>query len=490
MSSLFDRVYAYVEKYHMLAAGDVVAAGISGGADSVCLLFVLSALREKIPFRLSAVHVNHGIRPEAGEDADYVRTLCDGLQIPFYLYETDVAAYAKEQGISTEEAGRKVRYEAFREVLKKESQEESPQGKVKIAVAHHMDDRAETMLFHLFRGSGLAGLCSIRPYREDDDGVAVIRPLLGFRREEIEAYLSEKNISWCEDSTNGEDVYIRNRIRHKILPCAEQDIVPKATLHMCRTADLLTEAEDFIRQETQKAYTGCVREKKEQLFIIDRKKFTDCHVCLQKNILLCVLKKLTAAGKDITSAHIEQLLSLFNREGNRQIGLPYQITGERKYDIVVISKTTGDEKKDFPEEWTVPVVLPAPGEPEQFILLPDKTLLGFQVIICEKTINIPQNQYTKWFDYDKIEKPLKIRTRRKGDYLTIDDKGSKKSLQDYMVNEKILKEMRDQIPLLCEDQHVLWVMGHRISSFYKINENTKYILQVQLRGGQESGGTC
>lgn len=138
---------------------------------------------------------------------------------------------------------------------------------------------------------------------------------------------------------------------------------------------------------------------------------------------------------------------------------------------------------------SVPVDLPKPGEGEKEVFLPDGNSVIFSIINCEKSINIPQNRYTKWFDYDKIEKSLVLRTRQKGDFLTIDDRFSRKSIQDYMVNEKIPRSIREEMPLLCEENHVLWVPGYRISSFYKINENTKYILQVQLRGGQIDVGT-
>ena len=492
MNGLFDKVSAYVNQYHMLAAGDAVAAGVSGGADSVCLLFVLSELRKKIPFRLMVVHVNHKIRPEAGEDAAYVHALCNKLGIPFYLYEEDVTAYAREKGISAEEAGRMIRYEAFRTVLRKEAPQEYAGGKVKIATAHHMDDRAETMLFHLFRGCGINGLCGIRPVREDKDDVTVIHPLLGIRRREIETFLKQENIPWCEDSTNAEDVYVRNRIRHKILPCAEQEIAPGAVGNMCRTADLLTEVQDYIKGETKKAYENCVTEENAFSFSIDRKIFSDYHILIQKNILYYIVEKLSNGGKDITSAHIKSLLSLFEKEGNRCVCLPYGIRGEKKYEKIFITGFAGEKGKaqSVLSKWEIPVVLPGIGEPEKIFLLPDGTEAVFQVLFYEKTINIPQNQYTKWFDYDKIEKPLMIRTRKEGDYLTIDQKQRRKSLQDYMVNEKILKEARDRIPLLCEGSHVLWITGYRISSFYKIDENTKYILQVQLRGGQVNVRTC
>ena len=187
----------------MAEAGDCIVAGVSGGADSVCMLHLLVRLQREIPFRLAVVHVNHGLRAEAGEDAVFVEKLCGDLRIPFYLREVDMAGYAAAHRLSGEEAGRLLRYRAFQEVL-----EEIKSGdRGRIAVAHNADDRAETMLFHMFRGSGLKGLSSIRPVRE-----SIIRPLLCVSREQIEAYLREERLDWREDATNGEDVYARNKI--------------------------------------------------------------------------------------------------------------------------------------------------------------------------------------------------------------------------------------------------------------------------------------
>ncbi|MGN1148748.1 MAG: ATP-binding protein, partial [Lachnospiraceae bacterium] len=211
---MFKKVSAYIEKYHMLSAGDTVVTGVSGGADSVCLLLVLSALQKEIPFTLVAVHVNHLIRSDAGKDAAFVKDLCEKCGVPFFLVEKDVEAIAKEKGISTEEAGRQVRYEAFTQVLQQEAAAQSLRGQTetaaaqslrgqtetataqalpgrgKIAVAHNLNDRAETMLFNLFRGSGLTGLGSIRPIRYGGDGPDIIRPLLCVTRAEIEDFLT------------------------------------------------------------------------------------------------------------------------------------------------------------------------------------------------------------------------------------------------------------------------------------------------------------
>ena len=225
-----EKVFAYIREHHMLQAGDRVVAGVSGGADSVCLLFLLLEWQKEVPTDIAVVHVDHGIRAEAGEDARYVEQLCEERGIPFFLTRAEVRNRARMEKISEEEAGRRTRYEAFEKAAKE-------WGATKIAVAHNSNDRSETQLFHLFRGSGIRGLASILPVRD-----RIIRPLLCLERWEIEKFLQQRGIVYCKDATNEEDDYTRNRIRHHILPYAEENIVKGCVAHMNQTAELLAAA--------------------------------------------------------------------------------------------------------------------------------------------------------------------------------------------------------------------------------------------------------
>lgn len=478
---MLRKISAYVEKYHMLQTGDTVVAGVSGGADSVCLLFMLRALQKEIPFTLYAVHINHGIREEAGEDAAFVKALCDRLRVPFFLMEEDVGAIAEKRSCSTEEAGRQVRYAAFKKVLCNEAS--ADRGRLRIAVAHNLNDRAETMLFHLFRGSGLQGLCSIQPIRRAEGEPDIIRPLLAVSRREIEEYLTGIGEKWCIDRTNEEDTYTRNRIRHHILPYADEAVAGGAVANMGRAADILSEAADFVSRETRHAYKNCLLKETEGEVILSVKAVMEQHVFLRKQLILMALERLTPARRDITNGHVESALALFEEEGNREIHLPSHLVIRRQYDAVCFERSGEDKAAQTASVKEVVLPVLKEGEEEE-IRLSDTEILECKVFIYEKTVNIPQNQCTKWFDYDKIRKPLMVRTRKTGDYLTVNEMGQRKSVQDYMVDEKIPRQERDGIYLIAEDSHVLWVLGHRISSHYKVDGNTKRILQIQLRGGQ------
>lgn len=492
-----EKVFSFMEEHCMLNSHDKVVAGISGGADSVCLLFVLLEYRKRLPFSLAVVHVNHGIREDAGTDAGYVEALCRQYEIPFYPFHIDVRRKAKQEKCSEEEAGRIARYDAFARTAEQ-------LGANKIAVAHNCNDRSETMLFNLFRGSGMKGLCSIRPVREN-----IIRPILCLERKEVEAYLKERGIAYCQDSTNEKDDYTRNRIRHHILPYAEQEIASGCVAHMAQTAELLLEAEDYLEQQTAAAMQECVRTRgTAELPVsgaeIEINTFLKNHNVIRSRILYKVITALAVTERDISQVHVKDLLTLFTENGNRIICLPYGMQGRRQYDKVILERSPKKEQAAMSpgtcacnELLQENLTLSQMSREEDGgrtdrdgplckVFLPDGRRLECR--LCSEEIvlgEFPSDPYTKWFDYDRIEKSMVLRTRRTGDYLMIagpDGQMVHKSLKEYMITEKIPKHERDRIPLIAVGSHIIWLIGYRISEACKINRNTKQVLQVQLIG--------
>ncbi len=520
----YEKIKQYINIHGMIAPGDCITVGVSGGADSICMLHLLIRLQKEIPFRLAAVHVNHGIRAEAGEDAAFVEKLCSRWGIPFYLREVDMAGYAAAHRLSAEEAGRLLRYQAFGEVLG----EIRAGDRGRIAVAHNADDRAETMLFHMFRGSGIKGLSSIHPVRE-----TIIRPLLCASREEIEAWLTAQGFNWQEDATNREDIYARNKIRHHILPYAQREICGGAVSHMGELADMLAETESFLTRETDRLYDRYVKEDLERKsgghMIMENAWETDSlygeieiglagfrteDVVMRKRILLRALESITPHRRDITARHIAGLIELTEKEGSKELFLPYGIRAVKEYDTLFLrrrEKAATDEidvsarqaaetdgSVSLPEELTdicISGSALAPGAAAQFdvpgggftFILWEAAFLPTASFFYRKEQNIPENRYTKWFDYDKITTSLLLRTRRPGDYLTIDDALHTQSVKQYMINEKIPKAKRDSMYLLADGAHILWVPGHRVSRQYKVEKSTRRILEVRLRGGDHGG---
>ncbi len=470
------KVFSYMDAHHMLKPCDRVVVGISGGADSVCLFLLLLSYRERVPLSLAVVHVNHGIRREAVEDARYVEELCRQYDIPFFLKNADVRELARKEGYSEEDAGRRVRYQAFRETAEL-------LGGARIAVAHNSNDNAETMLFHLFRGSGLKGLGGIAPVRGE-----ILRPILCLERREVEAYLRSRQTEWRRDSTNEGDAYRRNRIRHHILPYAEEQVAGKAVAHMGHTGELLRETEDFLEEQTREALGKCTENAGEFCRRIGVEEFLAFHRVLQKRILFAVMNGLSPTGKDISEIHVRDTMSLFERQGNRSISLPFGIQARREYGTVILEKIPlSAHRAGTWEPEDRPLLRIALGN-EIFrgplvYDLGDWGKMEFMGLSIKKGWKVPAKRYTKWFDYDKIEECVVVRSRQQGDFLTIADREGNpvhKSLKNYMITEKIPRQMRDRMPLLAVGNHVLWLPGRRISEAFKVNGNTERVVQVRL----------
>ncbi len=469
MNDTEKKVLKYCRDKELFRQGEEVVLGVSGGADSVCLLFVLYRLQKELGIRLHVVHINHLIRSDAGEDAAYVKKLCEDLGVSYVLVEKDVSALSKEYKLSEEETGRKIRYEAFETEAKKYRN-------AHIAVAHHKNDRAETMLFQLFRGSGIAGMGSIRAKRD-----FVVRPLLCLSRDEIEGYLAEKNIAYCIDSTNATDEYARNRIRHHILPFAEEQISQKAVEHLCTTADLMEEMADFIFINVGEAGKRCVLSEAGKSKVVISSLCKE-HRAIQRELLFELLKDVAGTSKDISYVHVEQLMELCRLEGNREIHLPYGIKAVRSYDALYFEKD--EEKRKSGEEKEIVEIdirmLKNPGDSIQKIL-PGGKKLEICLINPSDFQDIPKKTYTKWFDCDKINESVVMRKRQTGDYIDIlgkEGKTCQKKIKDYMINEKIPAKEREDIWLLASGKTVLWMVGYRINEKIKVTNDTTRILQV------------
>ena len=442
-----ERVFSYIEKYNMIEAGSQVIVGISGGGDSVCLLFLLSRYQKRRPFHLLGIHVNHGIRgQEALRDQEYAKKLCERLGVPFTVYTYSVPAIAQQEKRSLEEAGRMVRRRAF------EEKAASLGKKAVIALAHHENDNAETVLHNLIRGTKAAGMGGIRPIQEIGEGVAYIRPLLKVTREEIETYLRQQKIPWMIDSTNQELEYTRNRIRHRIIPEMEK-INPKAVSHIAQAADTFQAIEEYLTGQADMLYREYV-EQRENGYWIRKELFLEKEL-MQSYVIRMVLERAADKKQDLTAFHVESILSLGKGRTGASVSLPGGVLASQVY---------GDLYVRLPDSGEAPL-----------------KELELEIFPWENQ-QIPEKTYTKWFDYDKIKSSLEIRHRKPGDFLTIADTGGRKKLKDYFIDCKIPREEREKVTLLAEGSHILWVVGYRISQYYKVTSQTKTVLKVHVKG--------
>ena len=477
--TMIQKVIAFMEKHNMIAEHDLVAAGVSGGADSLCLLFVLLEYQKKVPFDLIVVHIDHGIRKEASQDADFVRDICDRENIPFFLKKADVRAIAKEQHLSEEEAGRKVRYDAFEEALQWYREQMSAEmGANRIAVAHHQGDLAETTLFHLFRGTGIYGMSGILPVKGN-----VIRPLLACSRNQIEDFLTKRDQSWCMDYTNEEDTYTRNKIRHHILGYADKEINDRATEHVAKAAAQMASLRQYLETEVSKIMEQVVEVSKDGMSvdITELKKYPEL---LQAQLILTVISKVIPGRKDIGSKHVQDILELLEKSGSKKIDLPGNLEAAKEYEVLWIRRQnicTSEDKTVVKGDTSDLSDEIQELESGKSYLLKDGSILEISFIDAGDFKGIEENKYTKYFDYDKINSCLTLRFRQSGDYMTINEQAQKKSLKEYFINEKVPVSTRSHIPLIADGNHILWAIGYRISAYYKVTPKTRKIVQMIIR---------
>ena len=481
--SMIKEVVEYIEKNNMLKHGDKVVVGVSGGADSVCLLNVLYEIRKKYNLTLYVVHVNHGIRGnEALRDEQFVENMAKSMDVYYESRHVDVPNIAKELKQTEEEAGRICRYKIFDEIC-------DSVGATKIAVAHNLNDNSETVLFNLFRGSKLKGLTGISPIRGK-----IIRPLLCCTRTQIEKYLSEKNIGYCVDSTNNDNEYSRNKIRLDLLPFIKEHINPKAEYNIASAASGLSEVYEYINAQAQDMYNQVVS----QNILLNRAK--DLPKVLLKEVIRQWIDNNIGKLKDITGTHIEMVANLLENQVSKQINLPYNMTFIKTYQGIELhifnedniikngekspaNATSKDNKSSAGATANNKKLSNNIVKKENEMLVKDKSLNStahFQLSLENQQLdreNIPDLVYTKWLDYDKINK-LTVRTKMAGDYIVINKKGGKKNLKKFFVDSKIPKETRDNILLLADGSEIVWIVGYRISEKYKVTKETKNILKI------------
>lgn len=452
---MYEKIKEYVRAYDMLEQSDSVIAGVSGGADSVCLLSVLLKLREIYALKITAVHVNHQMRgTQADADEDFVRELCERLGVPLKVCRVDVPALAKERGLSSEEAGREARREAFALAAAEHKG-------TKIALAHHIDDNVETLFLNIARGTGLRGLGGMQPVKG-----LYIRPLLCVKRREIEEYLGENGIEYCIDQTNFQDTYTRNRIRNHVIPYMEQHVNEKTTDHAVETMRQMQELGAYIEGQVSACYETCVS-KEEGGALIRQELYEAVPLALRPYLIRKVLVSVSGKEKDIEAIHLRDAESLWKKQPGKRINLPYHMLAKRCYEGIRITvqkeKAVDDLQTACPKVW-------------------------YRVWERgSKTEAFEQTPYTKWFDYDIIKDSVIVRTRRPGDYITIDKEGNTQKLKKYFINEKIPEEMRSQILLAADGSHIMWIVGYRLNQKYQVTGHTKRILEIRIDGGKKDG---
>ena len=436
VSALAERI----RREGLLRQGGLYLIALSGGCDSVSLLFLMKELAVTEGFGLWAVHVDHGLRKESAEDAAFCTELCQRLSVPYSVFREDVAEAAAQEKIGLEEAGRNRRYACLRkmaEVL----------GARAVLTAHQRGDQAETVLLALLRGTGLSGLCGMEKRRPFCGDTELIRPLLDVSREELETYLREKGETWREDGSNAEEEFSRNFVRGTLLPLMEKRF-PGAAERMSHAADNLREAEEHLKRQADawlaENAAGAVLPLKPLK-------------ALDPGLAYYVWRGFLAPSglRDLTRTHYDALKDLPERSSGSVAVLPGGRTVIREQNGLRLITETG---QNGPE--TVPC-------------------LEIRTFPRPDPLKIPDTPYTKWMDCAIITPDICLRHRQKGDYLILAN-GKQKKLARFMVDEKIPAGERDSLWLLADGPHVLWVVGHRLSHAARITDSTETVAEIKI----------
>ncbi|OGO76748.1 MAG: tRNA lysidine(34) synthetase TilS [Clostridiales bacterium GWB2_37_7] len=455
MNSFVDNVKSTIEKHNMIKNGDTVVVGVSGGADSLCLLHVLKSLSNVLDIRLFAVHLNHMFRGlDAKNDADFVEQICLEWNIPFKIETFDVPAYAKQQGLSPEEAGREIRYKLFREA--KEQMKAN-----KIAVAQNSNDNVETILMRLIRGTGLEGLKGIDAVRDD-----IIRPLLDSDRQSIEKYCRENDLDPRVDKTNLEPIYLRNKIRLELLPYLKENFNPNLNEALTRMAQVVREENEYLERQTEE-YLESMGRVQENCITIETEKLKQLHPAMQKRLLRKGIEKLATSLNGFEYKHFQGMIEMLDKSTGAAIELPKSLKAYISYENLIICKKIEkpDKKCYYKLKYNYDNLI---GELASNI--------SIKLIDSSEMLTIPKSCSTVYLDADKIKNELILRSRETGDVISpIGMKGSKK-LKDYFIDKKVPKEKRDQVLLLTDGNEIIWIPGSIISEKYKVTSNTQKVI--------------
>lgn len=459
-----------VARHGLIAEGDGILIGVSGGPDSVALLHLLAARASAGRLRLGVAHLDHGLRPESVRDAEFVRTMAVGLGLDVYVERVDVAGMQQRSHLPLEEAAREVRYGFFRKTAGRH-------GYAKVALGHHADDNAETLLLHLLRGSGRLGLGSIRAIRE---GV-YIRPLIRATRSDIEQYLRIRKLPFLTDCTNTDTAILRNRIRHRLFPLLESDYQPGVRAILSRTAEVLADEEDWIEGLLRPFMARMTTGDRPGRLTIAAADFGQMPVAAARRIVRAAVRRVQGNLRRIGFAHVEQIIHLSRRRGEAgPLHLPGDVRVRIEQDELVFERRAATGVPALPRE--------SSGDYEY-------TLSGCGVLAIRETgdrlslCEVPRDALadpktagpqTAFLDRDAVHFPVTVRNRRPGDRFAPLGAGGTQKLKKFFSDHKVPAAVRRCCPLLVSDGRILWVSGYRIDQQARVGRHTRAVLKAEL----------
>ncbi len=452
-----------IRHYHMLDEGDTVLVGVSGGPDSVALLHSLVTLGHRWSLRLVIAHLNHQLRgATADQEAAFVGRLSASLGIPCEIGSKNVAKYGAEHRLSLQEAARIVRYALYDEVAAKYSAS-------KIALGHHADDNAESILMHLLRGTGPLGLIGIPPVRQG----YIIRPLIGLTRKEILAFLELGDFEYMRDRSNLDTKYLRNRIRHELLPHLKKRYNPNTVCALNRLASILRDEEDFWDLEVRKTLQDLVLDQTPDRLSLLARGLSDLHPALLRRLVRHAVSSLKGELRRLDHVHVEAVVRLIAAPSpSGRLDLPQGVSVVRDREEVSFLLGLPEEIVGF--EYDIPRMRTT------FIR---EIGIFLKLSVCDASeVSHPKDHplTTALFDLTAVCFPLKVRNFKHGDrFRPLGMAGSQK-VKTFFINHKVPRSKRLRCPILLSGGRIIWVGGYRIDDSAKVTEKTKKVLKAEL----------
>ncbi len=446
---MLERVEKFIIENNLISKGDKIIVALSGGPDSVALLHILEKIREKYNLKLGACHINHLLRGEdAMRDEDFAKNLCKALNIDFYSHREDIKAYSKKYGIGEEESGRRVRYGFFEKVLKENAYN-------KIALGHNLDDNIETFLFRLMRGTSLDGLNSI-PLKRDN----IIRPIMNEKKKDILSFLNENNFDYAIDHSNFEIIYTRNKIRLDLIPYIEKEFNPLFVDKISEMIEEIKETNMFFQKKLEGYFEG------EKIFL---EKILTLEKFLRKRLINMLLRKYEV---EVSREKLENIDDLLMSQGPKEIDLGRGYIFNKGYKYIKVEKKTQKTS----------------AKGKIALEINDKMMYNGYIIESKLLDKIPSKKQGFYFDYDKLDKNIYIRTRKNGDKFIPFGMNNKKKLKNFFIDSKVEKDKRELIPLILTGEEILLVGDLRGSNLFRVDKETKKVLLLKVKEVESSDG--
>lgn len=477
---MINKVREYIQQYRLLENGNRVIVGVSGGADSMALVSILHRLKDDLGVDLVVAHLNHNLRGEESDaDAALVKRAAADTGLTLFSKKVDSGEIAN-QGLSLEDAARKARYAFFYQLLDDLQAD-------KIALGHQFHDQAETVMLNLLRGAGSRGLRGIVPMRDQ----VLVRPLLNITREEILAYLDHEKIQYREDRSNRSEVFLRNRVRHDLLPYMKK-YNPRIEERLHDLAETMRTENDFLEEETVailKLWRVALDSQEITIFLDD---FLSLHEAMQRRVIKSVLESRSRERNGISQVHVNTIMGLV-KEGHvgQKLSLPFRTEVFRHYDRLIFIKSNRRVSKEVAQQdLEEPSALTAEElrlSCFEYSITSIPTAIEIKESGCCLRLSTTEPLFhnlkaldAAYLDYEKIEFPLIIRNIRPGDRFRPLGMAGTKKVKSFFIDRKIPRDVRHQIPMLVDRKAILWIAGLATSDRVKVTTSTRICLKIEI----------